>query len=490
MQPRFRPFALLAIVVCLSVAAPTAQTATAPPPAAAPATAAPKVTTPEQFFGHKIGADYVLPNYTKFTEYVRKLDTESDRMVVQSIGKTAEGRDQLMAIITAPENFKNLERYKEISRRLSLAEGLTDDQARALAKEGKAVVWIDGGLHATEVLGAQQLIETIYQFASKTDEETMRILRDVIILAAHANPDGMELVSDWYMRKPDPKKRSTGGLPRLYQKYVGHDNNRDFYMMNQPESVNINRMLYREWFPQIVYNHHQTGPTGTVMFSPPFRDPFNYVYDPLVVNTLDQVGAAMHARFDAEGKPGVTTRSGSNYSTWWNGGLRTMAYFHNQVGLLTETIGNPTPEQIGFVPDRLLAEGRPAVADRAADVALPPVDRLLDHRQLRRARLRAALPRDAALQHLRDGPQLDPQGNTDTWTTYPRRIAEVKAEIAKEMQSRRQRSARMVAGGRGARRCRRSTTRCCGSPSGAIRAATCSRPIRATSSPRRSSSTS
>src|SRR5512134_1952662 len=166
---------------------------------------APKVTSPEQFFGHRIGADYVLPNYTKFTEFVKKLDAESDRMVVQSIGKTAEGRDQLMAIITAPENFKRLDRYKEIARRLSQAEGLTDDAARALAKEGKAVVWIDGGLHATEVLGAQQLTETIYQFASRTDEETMRLLRDVIILAAHANPDGMELVSDWYMRRPDPK---------------------------------------------------------------------------------------------------------------------------------------------------------------------------------------------------------------------------------------------------------------------------------------------
>ena len=205
------------------------------------------------------------------------------------------------------------------------------------------MIWIDGGLHATEVLGAQQLMETIYQFVSKNDEETLRILRDVIILASHANPDGMELVSDWYMRNADQKQRSTGALPRLYQKYVGHDNNRDFYMMNQPESTNMNRILYREWFPQIMYNHHQTGPAGTVMFSPPFRDPFNYVFDPLVVNTLDQVGAAMHTRFDAEGKPGVTTRSGSNYSTWWNGGLRTMAYFHNQVGLLTETIGNPTP---------------------------------------------------------------------------------------------------------------------------------------------------
>ncbi len=141
------------------------------------------------------------------------------------------------------------------------------------------------------------------------------------------------------------------------------------------------------------------------MFSPPFRDPFNYVYDPLVVNTLDQVGAAMHTRFDAEGKPGVTTRSGSNYSTWWNGGLRTMAYFHNQVGLLTESIGNPTPEEIGFVPDRDARQGRLRRADRAADVALPAVHRLLDDGQLRGARLRAALSRDPALQHLRDGPE-------------------------------------------------------------------------------------
>src|SRR4030095_9491866 len=138
MQSRLRPFAFVVLALTLSLAAPNAQT---------PAT--PKVTSPKTFFGHDIGADYVLPNYTKFTEYVKKLDAESDRMIVQSIGKTAEGRDQLMAIITAPENFKKLDRYKEIARRLATVDNLTDDQAKALAKEGKAVIWIDGGLHAT-----------------------------------------------------------------------------------------------------------------------------------------------------------------------------------------------------------------------------------------------------------------------------------------------------------------------------------------------------
>jgi len=409
--------------------------------------AVPTLTAPAGFFGHAIGADYVLPNYTRFAEYVRLLDKESDRMVVQSIGKTAEGRDQLMAIITAPENFKKLDRYKEISRRLSLAEGLTDDQARALAVEGKAVIWIDGGLHANEVLGAQQLTETIYQFASKTDEETMRLLRDVIILAVHANPDGMELVSDWYMRRATPTERSTGQLPRLYQKYVGHDNNRDFYAMNQPESTNMNRVLYREWYPQIMYNHHQTGPTGTVMFSPPFRDPFNYVYDPLVVNTLDQVGSAMHARFDAEGKPGVTTRSGSNYSTWWNGGLRTMAYFHNQVGLLTESIGNPTPEEIGFVPDRMLAKGDYAAPiapqtwhfRQSVDYSITANYAVLDFAQ----RYRETLLYNIYVM----GRNAVTRGSTDHWTDYPRRVAAVKAEIAKDMKTEAS-DPRMVAGGR------------------------------------------
>jgi hypothetical protein len=437
MHSRFRSLAFVVLALTLSLAAPSAQTP-----------AAPKVTTPNTFFGHDIGADYVLPNYTKFTDYVKKLDAESDRMIVQSIGKTAEGRDQLMAIITAPENFKKLDRYKEISRRLSHAEGLTDETARALAKEGKAVIWIDGGLHANEVLGAQQLIETIYQFNAKSDEETMRILRDVIILATHANPDGMELVSNWYMRNADQKQRSTGGLPRLYQKYVGHDNNRDFYMMNQPESTNMNRILYREWFPQIMYNHHQTGPTGTVMFSPPFRDPFNYVYDPIVVNTLDQVGSAMHTRFDAEGKPGVTTRSGSNYSTWWNGGLRTMAYFHNQVGLLTESIGNPTPETIGFVPDRVIARGdlpfpiTPQVWHfrKSVDYSITANYAVLDFAQ----RYRESLLFNIYLA----GRNSINRGNTDNWTIYPRRIAEVKDAIARDQKVDANTDSRMVSGGR------------------------------------------
>jgi hypothetical protein len=310
------------------------------------------ITSPLQEFGSAIGDDYFLVTWQQFERYWQKLERESDRMRLVDIGRTEEGRSQWMAIVTSPENFQRLDRYKEIARRLARAEGLTDDQARSLAAEGRAVVWIDGGLHATEVLGAQQLVETVYQLVSANDAETQRLLRDVIVLAVHANPDGHALVGDWYMQHADPRRRTLTGLPRLYQKYVGHDNNRDFYMSTQAETINMNRVLYQEWYPQIVYDHHQTGPAGAVMFAPPFREPFNYVFDPLIPAGIDLVGAAMHARFVAEGKRGVTMRSGANYSMWWNGGLRTTVYFHNQIGLLTETIGHPTPVQIPYVASR------------------------------------------------------------------------------------------------------------------------------------------
>src|SRR6185436_5122155 len=258
-----------------------------------------------------------LANYKQIAAHWRKLDRESDRMVVQEIGKTAEGRPQLMAIVTSPENHKKLARLKEISGRLAHAEGLTDAAARALAKEGKAVVWIDGGLHATETVGAQQLGQIVYEMVSKNDDETRRFLNDVIILFVHANPDGNDLVADWYMRNPDPKQRSLNQLPKLYQKYIGHDDNRDFFMSTQAETENMNRVLYHEWFPQILYNHHQSGPAGTVVYSPPLRDPYNYNLDPMLVLGLQSVGTAMHTRLAVEGKPGATMRSGNCLRAIW-----------------------------------------------------------------------------------------------------------------------------------------------------------------------------
>ena len=378
-----------------------------------------QVTTPEQQFGHEIGADYELVNYTELYDYFTKLAGESDRMTVQDIGLTEEGRPQVMAVITSPANHADLDRYREISRSLAKADGVAEVEARRLAQEGKAVVWIDGGLHATEVLGAQQLMELVYRMVSRSDPETLRILDEVILLAVQVNPDGMELVSDWYMREADPQQRSTRGLPVLYQKYAGHDNNRDFYMSALAETTNINRILYREWFPQIVYNHHQTGPSGTVLYAPPFRDPPNHNLDPLILTGLDGIGAAMHGRFVSEGKGGATMRSGGSYSTWWNGGLRTTPYFKNMLGLLTETIGNPTPIQIPFRPERQISQG---------DLPLPvePGEwhfrQSIEYSQTANWAVLdyAARNRDHLLFNIwRMGMNSIERGNRDTWTVLP-----------------------------------------------------------------------
>lgn len=316
--------------------------------------AAQSIPSPKDHFGFTIGDDYQLANYTQTEAYFKKLAAGSDRVKLVDIGKTEEGRSQYMLIVTSPENHKNLARYKEISQKMARAEDLTPAQAKALAAEGKAVVWIDGGLHANETVGAHQLIQMAYNLASRTDAETMKILDKVIVLMTHANPDGQELQSDWYMREKDPKKRSLSGLPRLYQKYAGHDNNRDFFMLNLKETQNMGRQLFIEWIPQIMYNHHQAGPAGTVVAGPPYRDPYNYVFDPVVLTSLDAVGAAMHGRMNVEGRPGYTQRNGSVFSTWYNGGLRTTTYFHNMIGLLTEIVGSPTPSEIPLVPSRLL----------------------------------------------------------------------------------------------------------------------------------------
>jgi hypothetical protein len=398
------------------------------PQAATPQSSGQKaITTPKQHLGANIGDDYFLANYQQLKSYWEILATQSERFKLVTIGKTEEGRPQLLGIVTSPANHKKLEHYREISRRLANAEGVSPAEAAKLATEGKAVVWIDGGLHASEVLCAQVLIEMVYQLLTATDPETLRILDDVIILFVHANPDGMDLLADHYMREKNPKNRSTQGVPRLYQKYIGHDNNRDFYANTQAETKNMNRVMYLEWLPQIVFNHHQAGPPGTVLFCPPFRDPFNYNFDPLVINGVDAVGAAMMQRFLAENKPGATVRSGTLYSTWFNGGLRTTAYFHNIIGLLTETIGNPTPMSIPFIPAKQLPKAdylAPIAPQKwhfrqSVDYSVTANKAVLDY---------ASRNREHLLHNIwRMGQNSIERGSTDSWTITPKIV-----EIAKE----------------------------------------------------------
>ncbi len=339
MLRRLSPSVPLAVVVaCAAIAAPNAQST---------------VPMPESVIGWAPCADYKLATYETISDYFRKLDAASHRMALFEIGKTAEGRTQILTVISSEENLKNLTKYKQIARMLALnrdenGQPLTDERARQLARDGKAMIWIDFGLHATEIAHSQTAPWMAWKAVTEETDEMKEIRDEVIfILVPNMNPDGGTLIANWYMKhvgKPWEMQ-----LPELYQKYVGHDNNRDWFMFNQPESKNIAKQLYEEYFPQIVYNQHQTAPYPARIFVPPFEDPANINIPPLVMRGVNTVGDAITRRLDQEGKVGAISRV--NFDTWWNGGMRTAPYFHNMVGILTET-GHATPTPADNDPAR------------------------------------------------------------------------------------------------------------------------------------------
>jgi Zinc carboxypeptidase len=382
------------------------------------------VTSPKEQWGHNVGDDYFLADYRQLTDYYHRLEQESDRVHIVEIGRTSEDRPHLMAVITSPANWGKIARYKEVNARLASGEGLSDDEAQALAREGRTFVWIDGGIHATEVLGAQGVIEHVYQMASRTDEETRRFLDDTIQLVVEANPDGMDLVSDLYM------KNGVSNPPVLYHHYAGHDDNRDFYLSALAETTNETRVQFREWFPEIVYDHHQTGPAGTVMFAGPFRDPFNYYQHPYAINAIDALGALLQERYILEGKYGVTQRKGAPYSTWFNGGIRTGVHFHNMIGILTETIGNPTPQSIPFVASHQIGD-----SNTYFPIAPQPVWHFRQSIEYELTGNRAALDfasryREKILYDFYKMAKDEIQwGSEDHWTFTPHKMARVQAEL-------------------------------------------------------------
>jgi hypothetical protein len=301
----------------------------------AAACAAAEVPRPQAILGFPPGADYRLAGYGHIAKYFQALDAASDRVRVVEIGRSEGGRPILMALISAAENLAQAEKYRRISERLALGQAAGEAEARALAAEGRAIVWIDSGLHASEVATAQHAPELAYRLATGEDAETTRIRERVILLQIPViNPDGLDMVADWYRNNArGPYERAP--LPRLYHKYAGHDNNRDWFMMNLAETRHASRVLYHEWFPQIVYNQHQAPPFPARIFVPPFADPVNPHIPAAVMEGVGLLGAAMRERFARENKPGVL--SYRHFDAWWNGGLRSTPAFHNMHGLLTET---------------------------------------------------------------------------------------------------------------------------------------------------------
>ncbi len=292
------------------------------------------VPKPEDVLGFKIGADYHLATYTQAIQYFKKLAESSNRIKLFDAGKTSMGLTWTYAVISSAENIANLDKYKGIARRLSLARGVSAEEAVKLAQEGKAVVWVDGGLHASECAPAQHNIQLAYDLLTATDPKTTRILDDVILVLVFANPDGMNLLAEWYHPNVGTPYE-VSPMPYLYHKYAGHDNNRDSYIANLVETQIMTRLVDQEWFPVVLYNHHQTAPFPARIWTPPNSEPTNPNVHPLVVRWQNLIGSAMGEAFDEEGKEGAISRI--VFDTWYPGYATQVVDSHNVISILTET---------------------------------------------------------------------------------------------------------------------------------------------------------
>ena len=297
-----------------------------------------KIPSPESVLGFKPGADNKLATYDQSMAYFKALAASSHSIRLLEAGRTTQGRIMYFALISGPKNLARIDRYREIARRLAHPEELTDEQARALAREGKAFVHIDGGCHATEVAGAQMAPQLAYDLISRPDDPQNNLIlqNDVLVLFPTMNPDGQQMVGEWQQKNfGTPYEQS--GLPRLYQEYVGHDNNRDGYMLNMIES-RVMEHFWRQWEPQIIYVHHQTAPFPARIWLPPFSEPIGLNAPYLSSREVNMIGMAIAKGLEERGKVGAI--QGNAFDAWYPGYVDYAPIFKNIPAFWTETAGN------------------------------------------------------------------------------------------------------------------------------------------------------
>ena len=330
-----------------------------------------EIPTPEAHLGFVPGADYRLANWGAVVGYYNKVAAGSDRVVVRELGRTTENRPYLAAFVSSAANIAKLDRYKAIQQ--TLAQPTSPEPIPHLAElveESKTVVLITCSIHANETASTLMSLELLYQLATGDDPGTKEILDNtILILVPSANPDGVDIVADWYERSKGHAWEGAG-LPWLYHKYAGHDTNRDWFMLNLKETQLLTQLLYHEWFPTMAYDVHQMGSRGARMFVPPFFDPINPNLDPWTNQGIFLIGAHMAADLTAQGKQGVLTNA--MYDNWWNGGNRTAPQRHNIVAVLTEVASVKLASPIYVDKDQLAGATRGFVNhDRAVNFVDP-----------------------------------------------------------------------------------------------------------------------
>ncbi len=291
------------------------------------------VPTPASHFGHAIGVDRELLDWDKVVSYFRALEAASDEIRVEELGKTVEGRPLIAATIAAPETLRDLDRYREIQRRLADPRTTSEAEAGALVAQGKTVVLLTCSIHSTEVASTHTAVEFAYRLLTEDKPRFRAILHNTILLLVPSlNPDGVDVVTRWYRRTLGTAYEGTTP-PELYHHYVGHDNNRDWYMLTQPETRLTVAKLHNAWHPQIVYDVHQQGEYASRIFVPPWLDPIEPNVDAILAQEMNMIGTAMASDLTAAGKKGVAIHAA--YDFWTP--ARHYQAFHGGLRILTES---------------------------------------------------------------------------------------------------------------------------------------------------------
>jgi len=292
------------------------------------------VQSPADEFGFTMGTDRKLIDWNQINSYFQKIGTASGRVVVQELGKTTLGKPFIMAVISSEENITKLDRYRQIQQRLARPYDLTPAEARALVEEGKTVLLITLNIHSTEIASSQESVELLHELATGNSARVKNILDDVIVLLIPSlNPDGQQIVVDWYRKTLDTPAEGTSP-PELYHHYAGHDNNRDWFMYNLAESRHTAKVLYHEWFPEIIYDQHQMGSTGPRFFVPPYEDPVNPNVAPELTAQVNLLGKFVVADLQSKGFKGVAT--GTVFNAYFEGTMSKTPLWHNRIGILSE----------------------------------------------------------------------------------------------------------------------------------------------------------
>ena len=293
------------------------------------------IPSPRSVLGFMPGDDRKIADWKQISNYFAQLDRASDRVQVQTLGETTLKRPFIVAFISAPENIRNLAKLKEIQRKLADPRLVQSEAERdRLLRDGKTIVVISCSIHSTEIVASQMSMQLAFELANADDAETRETLQStVLLLIPSPNPDGIDIVADWY-RKTLGTSYEGSDPPELYHHYAGHDDNRDWFMMNLHETKLVTRLFWKEWFPHIVYDIHQQGTDGSRFFIPPFYDPPNPNIAPLLLRQVGLLGHKIAADLQAANVKGVITNA--VYDTWWHGGFRTAPYYHNSIGILSE----------------------------------------------------------------------------------------------------------------------------------------------------------